>query len=117
MKVLSNLFKNDTIINVNAIAVKNSNGVAITLDEYLNNRDIYSTDEQIVGTWVDGKPIYRKVIDTTTPSSTNVESVVASLTDEKSLISLNAFVYQTATQVLVPVPYYFGTSNYGMIFF
>lgn len=26
----------------------------------LNNRLNYSTDEQIIGTWIDGKPIYRK---------------------------------------------------------
>lgn len=24
--------------------------------------DIYSTEEQVIGTWIDGKPIYRKVI-------------------------------------------------------
>lgn len=33
--------------------------------------DVYSTSEQVVGTWIDGKPIYRKVIETTTPSTGN----------------------------------------------
>ena len=33
-----------------------------TLDNYLNNRETYSTSEQVIGTWIDGKPIYRKVI-------------------------------------------------------
>ena len=28
----------------------------------LNNRGIYSTEEKVVGTWIDGKPIYRKVV-------------------------------------------------------
>lgn len=28
-----------------------------------DNLEHYSTDEQVVGTWIDGKPIYRKVID------------------------------------------------------
>ena len=27
----------------------------------VNNRLNYSTDEQIIGTWIDGKPIYRQV--------------------------------------------------------
>ena len=25
--------------------------------------EIYSTEEQVIGTWIDGKPLYRKVID------------------------------------------------------
>ena len=29
----------------------------------------YSTDEQIVGTWIDGKPLYQKTITGTTPSN------------------------------------------------
>lgn len=28
----------------------------------LDDRDNYSTTEQVIGTWIDGKPIYRKVI-------------------------------------------------------
>ena len=27
-----------------------------------NNGNNYSTDEQVIGTWIDGKPIYRKVV-------------------------------------------------------
>lgn len=29
----------------------------------LNQFDVYSTTETIIGKWIDGKPIYRKVID------------------------------------------------------
>ena len=29
----------------------------------INNSTSYSTTEQVVGTWIDGKPIYRKVVD------------------------------------------------------
>ena len=39
------------------------NGVEIaTLNDIPSTLDIYSTDEIIVGTWIDGKPIYRKVV-------------------------------------------------------
>lgn len=31
----------------------------------------YSTEEQVIGTWIDGKPLYRRVINSTTP---NVET-------------------------------------------
>ena len=31
----------------------------------LRDMNVYSTEEKIVGTWIDGKPIYRKVISST----------------------------------------------------
>lgn len=37
--------------------------ISIVKKENLEVDNIYSTEETIVGTWIDGKPIYRKVID------------------------------------------------------
>lgn len=49
------------------------NGVEIaTLNDIPNTLDVYSTEEKVVGTWIDGKPIYRKVVQTTTPTTANV---------------------------------------------
>ena len=39
--------------------------------EYLNGALDYSTTEQVVGKWIDNKPIYRKVISGTLPSTAN----------------------------------------------
>lgn len=48
------------------------NGVEIaTLNDIPNTSDVYSTEEKVVGTWIDGKPIYRKVVQTTTPTTAN----------------------------------------------
>ncbi len=33
-----------------------------TVKEYIDNTNAYSTDEKVVGTWIDGKTLYRKVI-------------------------------------------------------
>lgn len=32
------------------------------LDDKLNNNTVYSYDETLIGTWIDGKPLYRKMI-------------------------------------------------------
>ena len=32
------------------------------VDYNLSTNDIYSTEEQVIGRWIDGKPLYRKVI-------------------------------------------------------
>lgn len=43
--------------NKNSIYVRNSNGV---YEEFIKkNSEIYSTEEQRIGTWIDGKPLYR----------------------------------------------------------
>ena len=40
------------------------NGVEIaTLNDIPSTLDIYSTDEVIIGTWIDGKPLYQKTLD------------------------------------------------------
>jgi hypothetical protein len=40
----------------------------------LNGMETYSTNEQVVGTWIDGKPIYRKVISYTNSSTIGASS-------------------------------------------
>ena len=37
-------------------------GAISNINSSLGNLKTYSTEEQIVGTWIDGKPIYRKVV-------------------------------------------------------
>ncbi len=45
----------------NSIYVRNSNGV---YEEFAKkNEEVYSTNEQAIGTWIDGKTLYRKVYD------------------------------------------------------
>lgn len=55
--------------------------------------DNYSTEETIIGTWIDGKPLYRKVIDTTTPSSANTDNVVATFSSDYNVINFYGSVY------------------------
>lgn len=50
----------------NVYGTSNENGYT---QEYINNLETYSTDEIRIGTWIDGKPLYRKVIESTNISS------------------------------------------------
>lgn len=43
--------------------------------------NVYSTEETRIGTWIDGKPLYRRVFETTSPSKVGVDSTVAHLDD------------------------------------
>lgn len=43
------------------LSVRNSNGV---YEEFAKkSEEVYSTEEQVIGTWIDGKPLYRKVVE------------------------------------------------------
>ena len=44
----------------NSIYVRNSNGVYEKFTK--KSEEVYSTEEQKIGTWIDGKPLYRKTI-------------------------------------------------------
>ena len=61
------------------------NGNVPTFANTFNKSDLYSTDEQLIGRWIDGKPLYQKVINCgATPSRvctfphgiSNLETVV-----------------------------------------
>lgn len=38
---------------------QNNKPIGLTIDN-TSNREVYSTEEQVIGTWIDGKPLYRK---------------------------------------------------------
>lgn len=58
----------------NKIYIKNNNDV---YEEFMKKEEItYSTSEQKIGTWIDGKPLYRKVYDNITINSS--ETIIAS---------------------------------------
>lgn len=51
----------------------NENGYT---QDYINKLQTYSTTEQRVGTWIDGKPLYRKVVSSAMPQVSTDGTVV-----------------------------------------
>lgn len=72
-------------------------------DNKLTNLNTYNTTEQIVGTWTDGKPIYRKVIKYTTQSqeydisSLNLDTLVRFDYYQEIFISITNNYYKRGT--------------------
>nr|DAS65368.1 MAG TPA: hypothetical protein [Bacteriophage sp.] len=48
---------------IDSTSTNNQYPSAKAVKEYVDKKQTYSTDEIVVGTWIDGKPIYRKVVD------------------------------------------------------
>lgn len=75
-----------------------------------NSMENYSTDEKLIGTWIDGKPLYRKVIKTTGGSG-NAEYIgriqgVDTLVDMKVWVNGNSTYFRSGTTS------YYGSSSW-----
>lgn len=62
IKKVSASYQGDTPIATSISSSSTNDEVAGAKAVYDNSLDTYSTTEQRVGTWIDGKPIYRKVL-------------------------------------------------------
>ena len=44
------------------LSAENLNQLQTNIENAIQTSEIYSTEEQVIGTWIDGKPLYRKVV-------------------------------------------------------
>ena len=71
----------------------------------------YSTNEMIIGKWIDGKPIYRKVIDLGVLPNTDTVKIPHNINDLDRIISMRGMAKSPNQNLLLPFPY--GTGNDG----
>ena len=84
---------------------------------------VYSTTEQVVGRWVDGKPIYQKTFIGTTSATTSSDSVAGTIANLDTLVNSNGTIFLVGTwgvnQHSLPynnvIEYYIDTSNQVII--
>lgn len=100
----------NNIGNLNNLNTTSKNNLVNAINEVYQN-NIYSTNEQKIGKWIDGKPIYRKVIQTIMPSVTGSWTNLSTLLDVSSMIKLNA-VLVGGDGRNISLPYYENTDYY-----
>lgn len=71
----------------------------------------YSTDEQVVGSWIDGKPVYQKTISCGALPNTTTKTVAHNITNLKRVIHLDGYGYRSSDGNSQPLPYA-SISNY-----
>lgn len=76
------------------------------------NKDVYSTNEQVIGTWINGKPLYRKTISIKTPNTTN-NTEVYSFDTNFIIKNYYGFVTISESSQLLPINFYF-TNEYNV---
>lgn len=79
--------------NIDNLATQNKSDLVNAINE-VNQNDInkstYSTSEQVIGKWTNGKPIYRKVVTGTVPKSDYYPTVATGITNLDKVISISA---------------------------
>lgn len=75
----------------------------------------YSTEETRIGTWIDGKPLYRKVIQTTSPSVLNqwVRIYDATELNVEAVCNFYGFMWDETNQASALINFYSGTSTWA----
>lgn len=73
----------------------------------------YRTTEQVVGTWIDGKPLYRKTIDIGTLPNNAVKTIQHNISDIQTVVSLRGYANNGGT--FMPIPQSSTSSSNGSI--
>lgn len=76
--------------------------------DYINRLNTYSTTEQRVGTWIDDKPIYRKVIQGTTASS-NSPIAIGSIPNLEIITDIRGYIINSSQ--IVPINFVYNTEQ------
>ena len=66
---------------------------------YENGLRTYSTTEKRIGTWIDNKPLYSKVIYDTTSRSAGNYNISHGITNYNEIISYKVMCYQSSTTI------------------
>lgn len=75
---------------------------------YINQYcDVYSTDEKIVGKWIDGKPLYRKSYEVTTPPALNSSTVLFTYSSDIEIQDIDGCIL--APDENIPINFYYAT--------
>ena len=85
----------DGAVNVHSFTIQYTKTTDATVN--IGTGNDYSTDEQIIGTWIDSKPLYQKTVAMTVPTATSGTASAATKLDISSwntenVISMKGFV-------------------------
>lgn len=89
------------------ILVKNSNNMFETY--YSQNYHTYSTSEVQTGTWIDGKPLYRKVLDFGALPNNSSKMLNVNVSNFGKMINFTGVAFSSG--FTIPLPYVHPTSS------
>lgn len=98
-----------------AIIATNTSDIS-ELETKVSNACDYSTTEKVVGTWIDNKPIYRKVINFGALPNARTKSVAHNISNLGNVINIGGFISNTIETDFysIPLMYKGSDSNFNV---
>ncbi len=92
------------------------------IDDYIQNgrannenANKYSENEQIIGTWIDGKTIYQKTVDCGTLPNNALKKIQSNIENFEHLISIKGVAFSSSMTQQIPLPYVHPDSIYSIM--
>ena len=82
-----------------------TNALSANQGRILNDRFNYSTTEKVVGTWIDGKPLYSKVVNLGALPDNNTKSIAHSIQNLKRVVKLEGFAGSSVNKGGITLPH------------
>lgn len=75
---------NDKILRSENVEYNNQ-----VLKDYLDKLTVYSNEEQVIGKWTNGKPLYRKIVSGNVPESDHYPTIATGITNLDEVVSIS----------------------------
>ncbi len=82
----------------------NLNQIQDNVENAIEEKHIYSTEEQVIGTWINGKPLYRKVIEGISINDNTATIIPTNIANAK-IVSINGVIKANTDSDFYAVPY------------
>lgn len=101
---------------LNAAQKKLYSGAELTEDTLSGTLDVYSeTETRTNKVWIDGKPIYRKVVDCGALPNNTTKNVDANIADMDAVVGITGF--SSSSTSTITLPYIYDSSTYIEFYF
>lgn len=105
---------NTNVGDLTQLQTTNKNSIVNAINE-VNQNDInkstYSTTEQVVGKWINGKPIYRKVVNATKISGSTLLIPIKELNIDTIFFDRTHSYIVTTSAIVYPFPYNYANTS------
>ena len=82
-----------------------------TVEDAITYKDVYSTDEHVVGKWIDGSTLYEKTVDCGNMPNNTSKTVAHGITNLGKFVSVDGISANTSNNTY-PLPYVYSASDY-----
>lgn len=88
-----------------ANVVENGNMNAVTSNAVAESLSFSTTEQKTGGVWIDGKPIYRKVVDFGALPDNTAKTIAHNIANLSKIIDLKGIAIDTSDHTYLPLPY------------